>query len=104
MTGIKMIAAERKRQIDEEGYTLDHDSSHVDGELAFLACYYAQPCMMIRRDVSGDRFIIHPDEFRHETGWNVPDRHQHDRNRQLAIAGALIAAELDRRLAEASHA
>lgn len=103
MIGVEMIAAERQRQIEKEGYTLEHDANHVDGELAFLACYYAMPCMMLRPE-GKEVYVIRPDEFKDETGWNIPDRHQHDRNRQLAIAGALIAAELDRRLAEASHA
>lgn len=34
MTGIERIAAERRRQIGEEGWTPEHDAQHVNGELA----------------------------------------------------------------------
>jgi hypothetical protein len=37
MTGIELIAAERKRQVEKEGYTAKHDSQWVKGELAGAA-------------------------------------------------------------------
>lgn len=36
---IKLIAAERARQVDEEGWTSRHDDIEVDGELAAAAAY-----------------------------------------------------------------
>lgn len=39
-TGIELIAAERKRQIKEEGRDKEHDESHYMGELASAAACY----------------------------------------------------------------
>lgn len=36
-SGIDLIAAERQRQIEEEGWTPDHDDQHTNGELALAA-------------------------------------------------------------------
>lgn len=48
-TGVELIAAERRRQVDVEEWTAEHDADHRDGELAWAACYYAMPCMIFRR-------------------------------------------------------
>lgn len=40
MTGIELIAKERQRQIEQEGWTAEHDSQHTAGELLQCACYY----------------------------------------------------------------
>ena len=42
-TGIKLIAKERKRQIEKEGWSAEHDSQHKDGEIAIAASCYAMP-------------------------------------------------------------
>ena len=36
-TGIELIAEERKRQIEEEGWTAEHDDQQTDGEIAEAA-------------------------------------------------------------------
>lgn len=41
MTGIERIAKERQRQIEEEGWTAEHDEQHTHGELAAVAALYA---------------------------------------------------------------
>jgi hypothetical protein len=42
MTGIELIAAERKRQIEEVGWTAKHVNQWKNGELAdAVACCYA---------------------------------------------------------------
>jgi hypothetical protein len=41
MSGIELIAKERQRQIDEEGWSPEHDDEHVNGELAQAAVAYA---------------------------------------------------------------
>jgi hypothetical protein len=39
MNGAERIAAERQRQIDEEGYTAEHDRGYADELFAAAACY-----------------------------------------------------------------
>lgn len=83
-TGIELIAAERERQIQEEKWTSEHDDKHISEELAEAAAFYALP------DKYGELLSFwpwHPD-------WNK--KRKFDRKRQLAIAGALLAAEIDR--------
>ncbi len=88
---IKAIAAERDRQITVEGYDAHHDDDHIDGELAMAAACYAAPERIYVLDppVGGvdDPF---PWEKEHDK------RAQHNELRRLAIAGALIVAEMDR--------
>lgn len=40
MTVIEEIAAERRRQIEGEGWTLEHDDKHLGGEMAYAAAWY----------------------------------------------------------------
>ena len=42
-TGIELIADERKRQIEVEGWTAEHDAEHYESELAYAAAVYANP-------------------------------------------------------------
>jgi hypothetical protein len=105
MTGAELIAAERRRQVDVEGYTVEHDVVHEsNGELATAAWAYLA-------DLVTDGDIDHheepegwpwPAEWRpagatsmHPSWKPTPD----DPIRQLVKAGALIAAEIDRRKA-----
>ena len=97
MTGVELIAAERQRQIEKEGWTPEHDAQHWDSELAFAACYYAMPYLIVRH--CGDNLCpIHPNVFFKETGWDKrwAKRDGKGRIRRLQVAGALIAAEIDR--------
>lgn len=91
-----MIAAERRRQVEEEGFDSHHDEEHVDGELAYAAaCYAAPEPIFVKQQVS-------PSDIRFKDAWpwswdNEWDKRQkHNRLRSLVIAGALIAAEIDR--------
>lgn len=95
-TGAELIAEERKRQIEEEGWTAEHDDGHEDGELAIAAACYAldsvqtnQVCMP--DEEVGPGMIYWPWEKKYFKPTS-PD----DDVRQLAKAGALIAAEIDR--------
>ena len=85
MTGIEAIAAERKRQVEVEGWNEDHDAQHIDEELARAAAYYAHPKRPGHK-------ALWPDTW--EDTWDK--KKKHNRLRQLAIAGALCAAEYDR--------
>jgi hypothetical protein len=96
MTGAEIIAAERDRQITEEGWTPDHDARrHVLGELVAAAICYATVAhdqtagIWTRTDMPYPAPNVWPwslDRWR-PSPW--PERN-------LAKAGALIAAELDR--------
>jgi hypothetical protein len=89
MTGIERIAAERKRQIDEEGWTAEHDDKLVLKDLALAAVCYAVPDSY--RELLGDKKIwIWPWAKK----WWKPT--PGNRIRELEKAGALIAAEIDR--------
>lgn len=99
MNAIDSIAAERRRQIEEEGWTTDHDDRHVRGELGTVAACYAVPSHY--RDSCARLFWPRTWDWK----WWKPAG-PHDgltaRRRDLVKAGALIAAEIDRidRLAE----
>lgn len=102
--GIEMIAAERLRQIEKEGYDADHDDTeHEGGELAWAAMYYAMPApLVVELDDSGiiAAVTVDPYAFFEKTNW----ARYHDKRdvkiriQQLTVAGALIAAEIDRQL------
>src|SRR5690349_17173691 len=89
---IGLIAAERERQIKEEGWSLAHDREHTDGSLAHAAAAYAMGGGRVE-NIDGSRVI---DIW--ATSWGAEDDaiKGKPRLRQLVIAGALIAAEIDR--------
>jgi hypothetical protein len=94
-TGIDLIAAERERQIKEEGWTPEHDAEHIEEELAWAAVHYAAPDgAEVHRVFSrlGTSRPAFPDTW--DKKW---DKKRRDgRIRDLARAGALMAAEIDR--------
>ncbi len=103
-TGAELIAAERQRQIDVEGWTPGHDDEHARGQLALAGASYAlrgsqhdelfaaigrQPCRGSNAGWVGGAKLFWPwaDE------WWKPSQEPID---NLVKAGALIAAEIDR--------
>jgi len=86
-TGIELIAEERQRQIEEEGWTAEHDAEHKEGEMAVAAACYAYP------NYDEDWAVQSQLQWPWEKHWWKPSG---DRKRDLAKAGALIAAEIDR--------
>ena len=116
-SGIELIAKERKRQIEEEGWTEEHDDEHVYGELAMAACCYAAPDAIYKKyecrsqvkfddpwpwDIRFDKrhrcqasdrgVMARPEEYTSEERLNL-----------LVKAGALIAAEIDRLQRKKKH-
>jgi hypothetical protein len=95
MNGIELIAAERQRQIDVEGWTREHDDELFKGELAAAAVCYADEAFVqsyepwSRRD---DAIAPYGWPFDSLAFWKPSD----DTIRNLVKAGALIAAEIDR--------
>jgi len=85
------VLAERRRQIEAEGWTPEHDDEHDGGELACAAAAYALD--------AGDKLDQRPPDFwpwyggrPREVRWWKPS----DRRRNLVKAGALILAEIER--------
>ena len=94
-TGIELIAAERKRQVEDEGWSSEHDDEHHDGELARAAACYAD----YAKNAGSRRAALRYAEAGRSPGtwpwlpvWWKPTT----RLRMLVKAGALIAAEIDR--------
>jgi hypothetical protein len=84
MKGIALIAAERERQITEKSWTPENDDTHNRGDLAKAAA----ACIL--NDQYGAVFNTP------QWGLRLAEKHRGDRVRQLVIAGALVAAEIDR--------
>ena len=91
MTGVEMISAERQRQVDVEGWTVEHDASHLGGDLVAAAICYADYAANLGPSISVDLHALWP-----WCGWWKPSD---DPVRNLVKAGALIAAEIDRQAA-----
>ena len=105
MSAIDDIAAERARQISEEGWSPQHDDEHSHGEMAMAAACYAagRPirCEQIRP--CGCRSVgecphqaFGPTEWRSAWPWDKRWWKPKDRRRDLIRAGALIVAEIER--------
>ena len=86
MNGSERIAAERQRQIEEEGWTPEHDAEYTNGELAGAAIAYT-----IATLIPNDRG--EPEWWPWDSDWWKPSD---DPIRNLEKAGALLAAEIDR--------
>lgn len=92
-TGVELIAIERKRQIEELGYTYENDSLYADEELARAGATYATPekaqIVWDGSITSHIRSNLWPWEKKY---WKPTPE---DRIRELTKAGALIAAQID---------
>lgn len=84
MTGLEAIAAERQRQIDIEGYDAEHDATHGLHELALAAAAHA---LHVAGRLDAEELWPWPGSWKPKVA---------DPARGLAVAGALIAAALDR--------
>ncbi len=95
MSGVDLIAAERQRQIDAEGWTAEHDDVHVDGELSGAASSYAAVASKQIGSGMFEGYAAQPPSqtWRWSSEWWKPSA---DPLRNLVKAGALIAAEIDR--------
>lgn len=88
MTGAELIAKERQRQIEKEGWTSQHDDDHDSGQLAAAAdCYRLSA------------YCESPATSRFERVWPWEPRWwkpSENPIRNLEKAGALYQAEIDR--------
>jgi len=82
-TGIELIAIERQEQIEKHGWDLENDKDYGDGEL-----------------IKAAMFAINPKMFEWPSYWTEEFRNKilnKEPIERFKIAGALIAAEIDRR-------
>ena len=85
LTVLDEIAVERRRQVEVEGWTPEHDDAHWRlGHMAFAAACYATH--------AGDVPCETPRQWPWESKWWKPTT----RRRDLIKAGALIVAEIER--------
>lgn len=89
MSAIEDIAAERLRQINIEGWTVEHDDAHGSDEIAQAAACYADPRRKMFPNDGGEPM---PVRWPWAAEWWKPS----DRRRELVKAGALIVAEIER--------
>jgi hypothetical protein len=90
-TGVELIAEERQEQIEKHGWDFEHDKNHDDGSLVDAAIAIA----------FNDENI----EARFEApswAWGIRNHKRHSKRKgiekieRLKVAGALLAAEIDR--------
>lgn len=101
------VLAERKRQIDAEGWTAEHDDQHANDDLALAAACYALPDthreVFPRKDPrevgrsAGESItilddVLCPHLWPWHGGWWKPK----DRRSDLVRAAALLLAEIER--------
>jgi len=91
VTGIEVISAERQRQIEVEGFDAAHDDTHVNGEIADFACCYARAAVYNILGLYAPKVPLFQ-----ACPWPDGFKPSEDPIRNLAKAGALIAAEIDR--------
>lgn len=95
ITGSERIAAERRRQQEQEGWNSEHDAGHGLGVLTRAAIRYAMQA------VPGPDWETASLEIEAMWPWSKTWlKPSEDPIRNLEKAGALIAAEIDRILAE----
>lgn len=100
-TGVDLISFERFRQQTSLGWTDKHDDQHKDRELSRAAACYAlhdenmAVCEVCYGNVDDTNVSL---EHAWPSNWDPKwdKRNKHDRIKRLVIAGALIAAEIDR--------
>lgn len=91
-TGVDAIAAERRRQIEVEGWTAEHDDKHDQCELSLAGAVYALSGSADSDLRNNDRMSAIRELWPFQSHWFKGTGGRED----LVKAGALIAAEIDR--------
>lgn len=89
--GVSLIAKERKRQIEKEGWDNAHDDGHIHGELAAAGAAYA-----LWNWSRTDAKRLWPFEKEGLKAVDGEPEYYSEKKHRLAKAGALMAAEIDR--------
>lgn len=86
------VAAERRRQIEVEGWTPEHDDQHGDQSMSIAAACYALADMRAALSVQ----TVRVDGLWSWTGWALSWFKPKDRRSNLVRAAALLLAEIER--------
>ena len=93
-SGTELIAEERTRQIKKWGIL--GDDHHCNGEMAEVAAGLAI-CHSYPHTATVDGLVIYNDEYGNLfDNWGLIIKHSSNPVKALTVAGALIAAEIDR--------
>jgi len=116
--GVALIAKERARQVEVEGWSTEHDDQHRAGGLAMAAICYAAPKRVFVKSKGRNGAVSFDDPWpwddmydkrmrtatvKASKNFGIPDPKEYtpeERLDMLVKAGALIAAEIDRLLRE----
>lgn len=100
-TGIELISEERQRQIEVEGYSVQHDSQHNASEFIYAAIAYTEAakvgvnCQEIG-NTNENEIMIRKWDMGLYFPWGQTNFKPSTNVRDLVKAGALIAAAIDR--------
>lgn len=89
--GAEQIAAERERQVSEEGYTAEHDEGHAKELSRAAQCYVGMAIRQQNGDPTVDPLVVPVMWPWHDSYWH-PTK---EPTGNLVKAGALIAAAID---------
>ena len=89
---MKDVLNERKRQINSEGWTIEHDDEHTSHGMAIAAACYALANIRSSLRVQ----TVDVTDLWKWTGWGLKWFKPKDNRRNLVRAAALLIAELDR--------
>lgn len=102
MSVIEEIASERRRQIEAEGWTPEHDDQHHEGSMARAAAAFAYCSTLLgsERDAHVNALYGRTSGFISLIAWLWPWEARwfkpHNPRRDLIRAAALILAEIER--------
>lgn len=87
------VLAERRRQVEMEGWTAEHDDEHDMGELALASASYAINGAEWEHGTSTSAMrLMPPDVWPWDDSWWKPQSQRRD----LVRAAALLIAEIER--------
>ncbi|KRA58153.1 hypothetical protein [Rhizobium sp. Root651] len=99
---IEDVTAERRRQVEKEGWSLDHDDRHSAGEMALAAGWYAFNSVYVgspdavgvdKGEMAGH---FHAGYGAYSWPWDASWWKPTERRRDLVKAAALLIAEIER--------
>lgn len=99
-TGAELIADERKRQVEIEGYTPKHDEQNTKMQLTSAAIFYCKAAKLAQHPKKPgqvvDYVMIETEEFPEDWNSDYAKPSFDNSIKDLTKAGALICAEIDR--------